>query len=112
MDVINFRNSEDVIERLIRCVRTRWFVLNNVHADESKEVPTSNKNVNWEPEKASGPIEQAIYRFEKVFKLQFGELRKNESSNLTMLQKTSLNSIKNKNRLQLLFEDKTQGQCQ
>ena len=46
-----------MIERLRRDIRTRWFVLNNVNADETEEMPKLNrKDENWEPVKTNGPL--------------------------------------------------------
>ena len=57
-DKITFWDSEDKIERLRRDIGTRLFVLNNTHADETKEIlRLHRKNMNRKPEKASRPIE-------------------------------------------------------
>ena len=54
-----------MIERLRRNIITRWFVINNVNADESEETDKwCRKNVNLEHDKASGPLEAAINRVE------------------------------------------------
>ena len=72
-----------MIERLTRVIRTRWFVLNNLNADESEEAPKLHrKNENWKPDKASGPLEGDVHRFEQVLRVEFVTLQKRKSSNL------------------------------
>ena len=54
---------------LRRDIRTRWFVLNNAHADQAEEAPKSHRNnANWEPKKASGPLVGKINRFDRAVK--------------------------------------------
>ena len=92
IDKVTFKNSEDMIERLRRHIRTRWFILNNENADEIEESPKLHrKNINWELEKSSESLEGEIIRFEKILRIEFGTLQNRKSSNFINEQKISLN---------------------
>ena len=54
-----------MIDRLRRDIRTGWFIVNNVNADNSVEtIKLHRKNENWEHNRASGSLEGSIDRFE------------------------------------------------
>ena len=83
-DKFTFKPSKDMIVRLRRDIRTMWFVLNNVNAYEMEEVRKLHRNnVNREPDKARGPLEGDINRFEQALRVEFGTLKKRKSSNFT-----------------------------
>ena len=64
---ISFKNSEAMLVRLRRGVRTRWFILTNNYSDRDTASPRLHRENNkWEPSKASGSIEGAIDRFEQA----------------------------------------------
>ena len=85
-DRVSFKNLEDILARLRRDARTRFFVANNNNENREDESHLlCGNNDNWEPKKAIGPVEGAINRFEKVLKTKFTSLRNTRSSNLTMV---------------------------
>ena len=99
-----------MLERLRRDVRTRWFILNNNHIDRDTVSPRLHrKSIKWEPSKDSRSIEGAIYRFEQALEKEFATLKHSKSSNLTMVQKNSLNFIRNQKDLTILLSDKNLG---
>ena len=54
-----------MIEMLGRDTRKRWLVLSNSHSNVADETPRLyRKSATWDSEKASGPIEGPISKFE------------------------------------------------
>ena len=73
-----------MIERLRRDIRIRWFVVNNVNADNSVgKIKLHRKNANWEHNRTSGSSKGAIDRFKHALKEEFSALLKRENYNLT-----------------------------
>ena len=66
-------------------------------------------NDNWEPSRACGSIEGTIDRFEQDLRKEFAALKRTKSSNLTMVQKGSLNFIRNQNDVMILLSDNNLG---
>ena len=88
-DQVSFKNSEAMIARLRRYIRTRYFILNNSNIERDTASPRlCRKNDKWEPNKASGSIEGDMDRFELALNRDFYSLRHTKCSNLTMVQKT------------------------
>ena len=95
-DQFSLKNSEVIIARVRRDARKIWFILNNNLTEKYTVSPRlCRRNDNWEPSKVSGSIEGAIERFEQILKIDFASLKSTKSSNLTMVQKSSLNFIRN-----------------
>ena len=110
MEWVSFKHLEAMVSRLRRDVRMRWFILNNKHVDRHTMSPRLHRrNDKWEPSKASGSIEESIDRFVKALEREFSSLKHTKSSNLTMVQKNSLNFIRNKKDLMILLSDKNLG---
>ena len=96
-----------MIQRLRRYIKTRCFVLDNVHSDENGEASKLHrKNRNWEPEKDRRPLEGVINRFEQALRVEFSTLKKSKISNLTKVQKIILNYMRNQKELQTVLADK------
>ena len=73
---VSFKNSEALITRLRRDIRTRYFILNNSNIErDTLSSILHRKSDKWEPNKASWSIEGAMDRFELALKRDFGSLR-------------------------------------
>ena len=109
-DQVSFKNTEAMIARLRKDVRTRCFVSNNNNLDRDAEPPRLyRKNDKWEPNKVNGAIEGAMNRFELTLRKEFDSLKQGKSTNLTMVQKNSLKFLRNQKELMILLSDKNLG---
>ena len=109
-DQISFKNSKATVARLRRDARTRHFILTNSNIDRDAMSPRLHRNIdNWDPNDASGSIEGAIDMFELTLKREFASLKHAKSSYFTMVQKNSLNFLRNQKELMILLSDKNLG---
>ena len=64
-DLILFKNSEAMLARSRKNVRTRWFILTNSHSDSDAVSPRLHRKIfKWEPSRACRSIKGTIDRLD------------------------------------------------